>query len=322
MKSLFLIGWVLLALEAVFAAGMILANDSPQDPAGRGVPRIFGFAMLPFLALAAALLHWASRSPSVVLPYAALLFAAAPCLIAGGLWASNTLDGLRDRSAANQSGLFADPHLTAIARAIDRKDHSALEALLKKNTPIDWQARDPWDATIVDHAIKRILNDYAGDVSVESVKLLLANGAPRPGARWVETVYGGNTPGTIPLLEALLKAGADPNARDQSGMPLIHFTHAWRSLDKVKLLAKYGADLKALNNRPDRLQWTPLMNAIYMQNWELASYFLAQGNPPDYRASDGKNVALLLEERAAADAANRESPADGYQRFLKELGKP
>ncbi len=314
MKIAFIAAWVLFAIEVLWVAMMFIWKDAGNDAAGRGVATGFGTVLLPFILIAGALLYWGQNSPSKALQWTALIVVAVPFLIGGGLWASNTVENISHRISAGGAGRFSDPHLTNIARAIERKDYPAVEALLKQPAKIDWEARDALDATLLGYAVNRVLADYSGDPSVEGVRLLLARGA-RSSEILLETIISGNTPGSVNLLQAVLEAGANPNSPGPDGLPLIHITHAWHGLDKLKLLARHGADLQALNNRPDRPQWTALMNAAYMMDWEMALFFLQHGVPPGYVAPDGNTLASILKERAS----NREAPSAAYDEFMAAL---
>jgi len=147
---------------------------------------------------------------------------------------------------------------------------------------------------------------------------MLAQGAPLtgdptfPGRPLLAAMMDGNTPGTLALLRTALEAGADPNVRDRDGLPLTHITNGWQGPEKIKLLVEHGADLQALNNRPDRPQWTALMNAAYMQDWEVALYLLNHGIPTDYSAPDGNTLTSILSERAASYASYQQTPPPGF----------
>jgi hypothetical protein len=82
-----------------------------------------------------------------------VLPAALPALVAGSMWACNIAKNWSDKSEEAQKGVFADAHLTLIARAIDRNDSAAVRKLASEK--IDFNARDKWDHTLLDHAVDR-----------------------------------------------------------------------------------------------------------------------------------------------------------------------
>lgn len=321
MKIAFLIAWAVLAIEVAAVAALFLTKNAGDDAAGRGVATGYGIVLLPLILLCGGLLYWGQGSSSKALQWTALLVVSVPFLIGGGLWASNAIEEAGHRRRAANAGNFTDPHLTALAHAIDRHDRSAVQSLLQQSPKIDWTARNQSDATLLGHAIRAVLTDYGGTDSVELVRVLIAQGAPvsgdptYPGIPLLQAIVDGNTPGTIALLRLVLDAGADPNTPDRDGLPLIHVTHSWHGVEKLKELAGHGADLRARNNRTDRPQWSALMNAAYMQDWDLALFFLEHGVAPNYQSPDGKTLASILTERPS------EQPSPAFAKFQAALNR-
>ncbi|HEY3443757.1 MAG TPA: ankyrin repeat domain-containing protein [Paludibaculum sp.] len=326
MKLAFAAGWICFAVELIFTAFLFISKNAGDDAAGRGVATGYGIVLLPLILIAGGLLYWGQGSSSRVLQWTALLVVALPFLVGWGLWVSNAVSDAGDRRRAASAGDFADARLTALAHAIATRDQGALATLLTQSGEIDWQARNRSDATLLGHAVRAVLDDYSGDQGVALVGMLMAHGAPlagdpiRPGMPLLAAIMEGNTPGTVALLQLVLDAGADPNVRDRDGLPLIHITNSWHGLEKLKLLAAHGADLQARNNRRDRPQWSALMNAAYMQDWEPALFFLAHGVPPEYRAPDGNTLATVMAERAEKYAAYQETPPPGYLELQRAAG--
>ncbi len=316
MKLAFVIGWVFFALEAVFVASFFYSKSDAKVIASS-----YGMLLLPVLLLAGTLLVWAQFSNSMGLQYAGLLVVSMPFLLGAGAWATNFVNERVNGWSRDQAGRFRDARLNQIAKALDRKEYAAVEALVKGSPAVDWTAKDAHGKTLVEHAVGRVLADYSGDKSAEGVAILLRNGGPIPAGELVNTIFEGNTPGSLALLEVVLKAGVDPNSKDHFGEPLVHCSHTIWGREKLALLAQYGADLKVFSKREDRPQWTALMTAVYMRSWEPAVFLLEHGVPPAYQAPDGKSVATLLESRVAEDAAYRKSPEAGMALFQRELEK-
>ncbi len=318
MKIGFLTGWACFAVELIFVAILFITKNAGDDAAGRGVATGYGIILLLFALFSGALLYWGQHSSSKAVQWVALLVVAIPFLIGGGLWANNAITIAGDRTRAAHAGDFDDPRLTALGHAIDSGDSKALNTLLMESGPIDWQARNRSNATLLGHPIRSLLSDADGDRFMPTVRILLAHGAPLtgdptyPGKPLLAAIVNGNTPATLALLRTVLEAGIDPNTRDSDDLPLIHITNGWQGTKKIELLVEFGADLRALNNRPDRPQWTALMNAAYMQDWDLALYFLGHGIAPDYRAPDGNTLASILVERAKSYVSYHETPPPGY----------
>ncbi len=289
MKLAFVIGWVFFALEAVFVASFFFSKND-----AKGIATSFGMVLLPVLLLVGGVLLWAQSSGSMGLKYAGLLLVSVPFLVGGGLWVENGVKERMNGWSRDQAGRFRDSRLSKIARALEGKDYAAVEGLVKQSPAVDWTEVDAHGKTLVEFAVARVLEDYSGDGSAQGVAILLSNGGPLPKAELVNTIYEGNSPGAVNLLAVVLKAGVDPNSRDHFGEPLVHGTHVFRGREKLQLLAKHGADLKVLSSRTDRPQWTALMTAVYMKNWESAVFLLEHGVPAAYTAPDGTSAATLL----------------------------
>lgn len=321
MKIAFVIGWLFWALEAVFVGSMFVSKNVGNDASGRGMATGFGMVLLPALLLAGGLLLWAQSSSSRGLQYAGLLVVSIPFLVGGGLWVSNELNERKNGWSRDQAGRFRDSRLSKIGQALDGKDYAAVEALLQQSPAVDWTAEDAHGKTLLEHAVGRVLADYSGDASAEGVAILLAKGAPIPKAELVEMIFEGNAPGAVALLGVVLKAGVDANSKDHLGEPLVHLKHAFRGVEKLKLLAEHGADLTVVSNRTDRPRWSALMTAIDMRSWESAVFLLAHGRSPEYRALDGKSAASLLEERVVADAMDGRDPEPAFLVLRREMAK-
>lgn len=312
MKLAFLIGWVLFALEAVFVASFFYSKND-----GKAIASSYGMVSLPVLLLVGALLVRAQSSSSMGLKYAGLLMVSVPFLLAGGIWASNEIKERMNSWSRDQAGRFLDAQLNKIARALDGNDYAAVEALLKGSPAVDWAATDAHGKTLVEHAVGRVLADYSGDKSVEGVAILLRNGGPIPVGELVNTIFEGNAPGSVALLEVVLKAGVDPNSKDHFGEPLVHCTHTIWGREKLALLARHAADLRVFSSRKDRPQWTALMTAVSMESWEPAVFLLEHGVSAAYTAPDGKSVATLLADRRES----QKKPDEAFLVLQSKLGK-
>lgn len=306
MKVILTLGWVLLALEALFVAMLFVQRNMGDDAAGRGMATGFAIMLTPVVGIAGALFLWGQRGGPAPVLWLALAVIYAPV----GLGVVNLARGTFrkiDRDAARaQFGKFDEPHLDAIAEAIDRYDVEAVTRLAAEAKP-DWTRRDPIDHTILGHAIHRALETGAPPASVEVVRALLAAGAPP--ARDVMSpartqrsvtdhelvyhVYGCGDQGAA-VLEALLAAGADPNVNDEDGRPILFSTYG--RVATVAVLARHGANLRALDTRSDYLGWSALMFWSKLATWDMALFFLEHGVPPEHTAPDGQNLASVLAE--------------------------
>jgi hypothetical protein len=321
MRTAQVIAWIFVGLQALVVLLMFTEKNAVGDITGQDLSRVF--VILLFL-VSAGLLLWSQLGSSRLFQWTAVVVASIPVVIALTLVGDNYVEQWRHGTDEAQKGRFADAHLTEIARAIDRQDSAAEKALLEQRR-VDWEARDRVNATLLGHAVKRILFDYPGDPSIDRVHILLAHGAPLtdsalgPDRHLLETVFEGNMPAAVELLKLFLDYGADPNALDSTGLPLIQTISC--TLEKLKVLEAHGANLNAPNNRADRPKWTPLMNAAYYGNWDQALYLLEKGVPPDYKAPDGSTLETVLAYRVANDKSNGKAMEPGYFSLLEALKK-
>ncbi|MCO5731277.1 ankyrin repeat domain-containing protein [Rhizobium sp. SSA_523] len=98
------------------------------------------------------------------------------------------------------------------------------------------------------------------------------------------------------LLDLLLAAGADINARNDEGVTLLHIV---TDPDAVPLLVQRGADLEARDARG----WTPLiMQANNQQNGpDVVAALMASGANPDARGADGETALSFARETGDVD---------------------
>lgn len=102
------------------------------------------------------------------------------------------------------------------------------------------------------------------------------------------------TEGKVALMDVLLKAGADPNARDESGMSALRHV-AWTGKNQVNAAKRLIAAKADVNLAADD-DWTPLIQAMY-NDPELAvplAQALLQGGADASVVNNEGNTALTL----------------------------
>jgi len=79
--------------------------------------------------------------------------------------------------------------------------------------------------------------------------------------------------GDLEAAKRLLDKGADVNAKDEYGQPLLMYPALWGHLEVATLLLDRGADVNVSNS----LGWTPLHGAVGNRHIEVAKLLLDHG---------------------------------------------
>jgi hypothetical protein len=311
MSALVTFGWLLLAAEALFVLMMLATRDMGDDAAGRGLATAWGLVFGAVLLVAGSAFAWGQLGGPRVALYGGLLVISTPVLYGACSVAGGGLGALRRWARQRSRVTFADPRLSRLARAIAANDVAGVRAQL---TPrgLDFAARSGDGRTILGFAIEHAVEIFEGPIAVEPVRLLLEAGArPLPDVleaegegqyaehRLVVWIFGRGDQ-AAPVLDRVLHAGADPNARDRFGEPLLASTYA--RPPAVEVLLRRGIDVNAPDlSRTDRPRWSPLMTQVLYQAWEVVTLLLDHGADADYRADDGKTVRDVLREIEADD---------------------
>jgi len=330
MKLHVMSGWILLALEALFVLLLALQRNMGDDAAGRGMATGFAMLLAPVVLGAGLLLWWGSRGGPAAAWWLGFCIVAAPLAYVAVDFSGGMLKKVERGIWQAQQGRFDDTRLTQMARAIADQDAAALQRLLAAG-PVDWNARDRWGRTLLGHAVAMALSDFAEPSRAEFVRQLLKAGAP-PAAnalvaepsmasvsehKLVYHLYGVHNPKSLAMLDMVLSAGASPNQVDEDGRPIYYSTYT--VLPALQVLARHGADFTRLDPRSDRLQHNALMNAVSLQMWGAAGFFLKQGLSPDYRAPDGQSMRSILAEVDPPGSLYYGDDALAHEAFIAEL---
>jgi hypothetical protein len=103
------------------------------------------------------------------------------------------------------------------------------------------------------------------------------------------------------VLEMLLAAGGDANAKGQHGQPVIFET--LYLLDRMRLLVKYGADVNAVDMDPMHQGQSLVMRLARESQWQEAQFVLEKGADVTYKAANGETLAAVLEVAPGGEAA-------------------
>jgi uncharacterized protein len=165
---------------------------------------------------------------------------------------------------------FAESSDTRLADAVQNGDRAAVRSLLAKKVDVNAPQGDGTTA----------LHWAAFNDDRDVAKLLLAAGANVKAA----TRDGGITPlflacknGSAPMIEVLLKTGADANSASESGTTALMMAAAAGNPDAVKVLLAHGADV---NTRDLSHGQTALIFAASLNRAEAIKVLMANGADP------------------------------------------
>jgi ankyrin repeat protein len=166
-------------------------------------------------------------------------------------------------------------------------------------------------------AVAMVEELHAGDLqgfmksAAEDPKLLNARGPEGSTPFMYAVLYAG-----IPLLESLLKQGADPNKRNDGNATALMWAAA--DLGKTRLLLAHGADVNARSSD----MRTPLMIAARRPgNSAAVKLLLERGANPNPNAHPAAESSPLIEAATAGDAASMELLL-GRGADVKDAGEP
>ncbi len=104
-------------------------------------------------------------------------------------------------------------------------------------------------------------------------------------------------------VEALLKQGADPEAREPMGGDAALYCAMSADVDIVKLLLDYGADVNVhagQNKKGESNNWTPLFAAVYLGRDDLVAELLRRGAKVNIKDAWGKSPLWYARDRKKA----------------------
>lgn len=132
---------------------------------------------------------------------------------------------------------------------------------------------------------KTLLALALGSGNPEAVELLLSNGAELAsmtnGQNWVVAALP-----NLPLLESLLRHGADPDVPDVDGLAPVHHATETQNTNALTVLLDAGANADAL----DKLYQTPLLLAIMADDLPMAETLIKYGADPNQRDRRGDTI--------------------------------
>lgn len=259
---------VLLAIAAFVGSG-------GSDAAGRGMAQSFTIVLVAIAAiggLLACFKRWTTQLLALLIVSIPLLFTA-----------SQQLDGYRyarERAAeADGSAHFDSPGMQQIAAAVHAGDLDALRRLLPaQDAHIDEVG--PGHRTALDVAVDRFMWART-DGNLAVIDYLLEQGAD-PNVRAAgrkPLITETDVIVTAPIFRMLMAHGADPNAVDLKGQPVLsNVLHGYgEETELVRLLLEAGAD----PNKHGVEGGMPLARAAQRMHWASCLLLLEHGADPN-----------------------------------------
>jgi len=167
-------------------------------------------------------------------------------------------------------------------------EYAEREAKSPAKTPLEIESRQIGNEIDLKFRLSRFADQATYDGILEA---LLQAGAD-PDARWDNhtTIL---MRADVNTAQRLLKHGADIHARDSAGYTVLHYA---RSPELIRLFAEKGADVNALAVSPDRepgeYGYTPLQGALMSarrERMDAVMTFLDVGADPLVRSADGES---------------------------------
>jgi ankyrin repeat protein len=141
---------------------------------------------------------------------------------------------------------------------------------------------------------------YTDDV--KGLSALIAQGVdvkrPSKNSQGRTLLFSAATEGKIAMMDALLKAGADPNAKDENGMTALRHV-AWTGKNQVNVTKRLIAAKADVNLTADD-DWTPLIQVMYADPSvavPVAQLLLQAGADASIVNNEGNSALMLAAKR-------------------------
>jgi hypothetical protein len=215
---------------------------------------------------------------------------------------------------------FGDqPALLAVAQAISANDQDAIRAASKAVPDLQAAGRD--GTTLLCWAVRET---WQRPQLVESVKTLLSLGADPNFTNGHRDSFamGNAVHGSVRLLQSMLDAAGNPNARDEFGRPIIlmnwylgYYPNDQRA--RFDLLLDRGTDINATMPQSESefagytlLLYRTRMGPDHRDAYADALHLLERGADPNRVAADGMTLAKMLMQHREHFTTGRRAPAE------------
>lgn len=290
MKTIIYTNYILLGIYAIYCLyGLLSADSSGMDAAGKGMAK--GFAIVGLgIIIVLLLINLINIDWVRIIVFAVCLI---PVLMVGKQIQQYFFFKKLDAQQYTNDMRWDDPHLKAIARAVDGVDVEELERLLSEN---DNNINEiGYGQLTVLHLAIQYLTGYEAESKTRVVELLFEHGAdPNATYRQSNSILAEVA---VNLNDAnfkmILDAGADPNGKDENGIPILFQLvrdHHRHEFEKVRMLLEKGAD----PNIPFGHEgWMPNYSALIFAashaHWDICELLIDHGADLNFQTKDGPN---------------------------------
>ena len=290
----------------------------------READMVFGLMFLIIGAVSAFVTFLANKSRGWLILAPLILCAGLPLALIAAFWIDMEKGEVHRRQMEEEvrSGRydFGDqPALLAVAQAISANDQDAIRAAAKAVPDLQAPGRD--GTTLLYFAVTQ---SWQRPELVESVKTLLSLGADpnytnghRDSFALANAVHG-----SARLLQSMLDAGGNPNARDEFGRPIIltnwylgYYPNDQRA--RLDLLLDRGADINSTMPEIESefagytlLLYRTEMGPRYSDAYADALHLLERRADPNCVAGDGMNFSKMLIQHREQFTRGRGAPAE------------
>jgi hypothetical protein len=285
---------------------------------------VFGLMFLMIGAVAAVATFSANKCRGWLIVAPLILCAGLPLALFAAFWIDMEKGEVHRRQIDQEirSGRydFGDqPALLAVAQAISANDQDAIRAAAKAVPDLQAPGRD--GTTLLSWAVRET---WQRPQLVDSVKTLLSLGANPNFTNGHRDSFamGYAVHGSARLLQRMLEAGGDPNARDQYGWPIVfmHFKLDYYKDEeraRLDLLLDHGADINSTvpESESESAGYTLLLYTTQngphdSRDYANALHLLERGADPKRVAADGMDLAKMLVEHRKRFTTGRRAPVE------------
>jgi Ankyrin repeat len=318
--------WLAAAAYAVVGVVAItgMLGSAREADSLRYAYMVFGLMFLIVGAVSAFVTFLANKSRAWLIVAPLILCAGLPLALVAAFWIDMEKGDVHRRQIDEEirSGRydFGDqPALLAVAQAISANDQDAIRVAAKAVPDLQAPGRD--GTTLLCWAVRET---WQRPQLVESVKTLLSLGADPNFTNGHRDSFamGNAVHGSARLLQSMLDAGGDPNARHEFGWPIILMTwylgyYPNDQRARLDLLLDRGADINSTmpESESESAGYTLLLYRTKMGLDDRLAYadaltLLERGADPNRAAADGMTFAKMLVEHRRHFTARKGAPPE------------